>query len=182
MGNTCQKCNIVKIYILVILPSTRTNINIFDISKKLRDLCIKYNFEFINHEQINTNFLWNDDIHLLDTGKSILGQNFVNRVSNFFRKKRFFFNGSSLSGDCTIDFEIDTKRPSTVVENKSILTTLSNYNSLQKSPSSLSKIGVLDAKSRLKEMKAQSSDKLILGHLNINSIRIQFYVIVNDKF
>ena len=56
----------------------------------------------------------------------------------------------------------------------SILTTLNNYNSLQKSPSSLSKIGALDAKSRLKEMKAQSSDKLILGHLNINSIRNKF--------
>ena len=86
-------------------------------------------------------------------------------------QKRFFFNGSSLSGDHTIDFEIKTKRPSTVVENKSILTTLSNYNSLEKSPSSLSKIGALDAKSRLKEMKAQSSRKLIFGHLNIDSIR-----------
>ena len=45
---------------------------------------------------------------------------------------------------------------------------------MQKSPSSLPKIGALDVKSRLKEMKAQSSDKLILGHLNINSIRNKF--------
>ena len=45
---------------------------------------------------------------------------------------------------------------------------------MQKSPSSLSKIGALNAKSRLKEMKAQSSDKLILGHLNINSVRNKF--------
>ena len=45
---------------------------------------------------------------------------------------------------------------------------------MQKSPSSLSKIGALNVKSRLKEMKAQSSDKLILGHLNINSIRKNF--------
>ena len=60
------------------------------------------------------------------------------------------------------------------MENKSIFTTLSNYNNLQKSPSSLSKIGALDAKSRLKEMKVQSSDKLILGHLIINSIRNMF--------
>ena len=73
-----------------------------------------------------------------------------------------------------MDFEIDTKLPSTVAESKSILTTLRNYNSLQKSLSSLSKIGALNAKSRLKEMKAQSSDKLILGHLNINSIRNKF--------
>ena len=48
---------------------------------------------------------------------------------------------------------------------------------MQKSPSSLSKIGALNAKSRLKEMKAQSSDKLILGHLNINSIRNKFEVL-----
>ena len=45
---------------------------------------------------------------------------------------------------------------------------------MQESPSSLSKTGALDAKSRLKEMKAQLSDKLILGHLNINSIQNKF--------
>ena len=38
----------------------------------------------------------------------------------------------------------------------------------------MSKIGALDAKSSLKEMKAQSSDKLILGHLNINSMQNKF--------
>ena len=90
VGNTCQKCNTRKIYISAILPSTRTNINILDIKKKLRDLCMKLNFEFIDHEQITTRFLWNDGIHLLDEGKSILGQNFVNRVSNFFRKNDSF--------------------------------------------------------------------------------------------
>ena len=78
------------IYISVIFPSTRTIINIFGINKKFRDLCVKYNFEFIDHEQIAIKFLWNDDIHLLDTGKSILGQNFVIRVSNCFRKNDSF--------------------------------------------------------------------------------------------
>ena len=56
-GNICQKYNIGKIYISAILPSTRLNINIFDINKKLHDLCMKYNFEFIHHEQITTKFL-----------------------------------------------------------------------------------------------------------------------------
>ena len=83
------------------------------------------------------------------------------------------FNRSSLSGDHAIDFNIKNERPSAVVENKSVLTTLSNY-SLQKSPSSLCKIGALHARSRFKEMKAQSLDKLILGHLNINSIRNKY--------
>ena len=105
----------------------------------------------------------------MDTGKSILGQNFVNRVSNIFW---FFFNGSLL--DYTIDFDVQTEQPYAVVENKSIMTALSNCNRLQKSPSLLPWIEARDSKSRLKEIKAQSSDKLILGHLNINSIRNKF--------
>ena len=54
---------------------------------------------------------------------------------------------------------------------------------MRKSPSSLSKIGALDAKSRHKEMKAQLSDKLVLGHLNINSIRNKFEALkfINDN-
>ena len=95
---------------------------------------MKYNFEFINHQQITTKFLWNDGIHLLDTGKSILGQNFVNRVSNFFPKNDSFLTDPHF-------------------QEKNL------------------------AKSRLKEMKDQSSDKLILGHLNINSIRNKFEVL-----
>ena len=48
---------------------------------------------------------------------------------------------------------------------------------MQKSPSSLPKIGFFDAKSSLQEMKTQSSDKLTLGHLNINPIRNKFEVL-----
>ena len=55
---------------------------------------MKYNFKFIDHQQITTKFLWNNGIHLLDTGKSILGQNFVNTVSNFFRKNDSFLTDS----------------------------------------------------------------------------------------
>ena len=51
---------------------------------------MKHKFEFIDHEQITSKFLWNDGIHLLHSGKSILGQNFVNRVSNIFRKNDSF--------------------------------------------------------------------------------------------
>ena len=54
MSENNKKYNIRKIYISAMLPSTstRTNINIFDINKKFRDLCKKYNFEFIDHRQI----------------------------------------------------------------------------------------------------------------------------------
>ena len=48
VANTCQKNNIGKMCISAILPSTRTNISIFDISKKLCDLCMKYNLSIIS--------------------------------------------------------------------------------------------------------------------------------------
>ena len=51
---------------------------------------MEYNLEFIDHQQITIKFLWIDHIHLLDTGKSILGQNLVNKVSNFFAKMILF--------------------------------------------------------------------------------------------
>ena len=41
--------------------------------------------------QTATKFLWNDGIRILETSKSILGQNFVNRVSNFFFAKAILF-------------------------------------------------------------------------------------------
>ena len=55
------------------------------------------------------------------SGKSILGQNFVNSVSNFFCKNDSFLT----------DFEIENKLPSTAVESKSILTTLSHLHCLK---------------------------------------------------
>ena len=71
VANTCQKYNIEKICISAMIY-------------------VKYNFEFIDHQQITTKFLWNNGINLLDTDKSILGQKFVNRVSNCFCKNDSF--------------------------------------------------------------------------------------------
>ena len=70
----------------------------------------------------NYQILWNDGIHLLDTGKPILGQNFVNRINIYIY---IYYNGSSLSGDDAINFAIKIERPSAAVKNKSSLTILS---------------------------------------------------------
>ena len=60
---------------------------------------------------------------------------------------------------------------------------MNNSNCSSKEPSSSSQRESLDAKVRLKEMKSQSTDKLVLGHLNINPIQNKFdglkFVIVN---
>ena len=90
VGNICQNHNIGKIFIPGITPSTRTNVDISNINKKISELCKKSNFGFIEHPQITTDYFWNDGIHLQDTGKLLLGQNFMNRVSRFLRKNESF--------------------------------------------------------------------------------------------
>ena len=94
----CQNYNIAKIFISGIPQSTRTNVDISNINKKMRELRKKNNFEFIEHPQINTDYLWNDLIHLQDTGKSLLGQNFMNRVSRFFCKNDSFLTSPHFQG------------------------------------------------------------------------------------
>ena len=64
------------------------------------------NSEFIEHHQITTDYLWNDGIHLLGTGKSLLSQNvIIGSVDSYAKMIIFstFFNGSSLPGDHTIE-------------------------------------------------------------------------------
>ena len=110
-----------------------------------------------------------------DTGKSLLGQNFINRASRFLCKNDSFFDGSSLPGDNTIDFKISTKASKVNSSCTSELTSGNNSNSSSEKPSfSSSQRDSLDAAARLTEMKSQSPDKLILGHININSIRNRF--------
>ena len=90
-------------------------------------------------------------------------------------QKRFFFDGSSLPGDHTIDLETSAKPSKVISSSISELTSLLNFNTGLTEPSfSSSQRDSLDAKARLTEMKSQSPDKVILGHRNINSIRNKF--------
>ena len=58
IGRTWQSYNIGKVYVRSILPSTRTSIDIGQISKVIKELCHKNNFVFIDHENITSNDLY----------------------------------------------------------------------------------------------------------------------------
>lgn len=77
-----------------------------------------------------------------------------------------FFNGSSLSGDHTIDSEIITEESHAIRTNTSALTALRNFiNSLHQSQSSFLPKVTLHAKHELIEMKIRSPGRLSLSHL-----------------
>ena len=86
IAKTCQNYNIGTFFISSILPTTRSDINISQINESLKNLCMVNNFQFIEHAQITSNSLGKDGLHLLDSGKSILGFNFVNCIDSYINR------------------------------------------------------------------------------------------------
>ena len=82
-ANTCQNYNIGKIFISALLPSKRTKGNISQINETLKQLSSRNNFIFVEHENIGFDDLWVDGIHLLNSGKVMLGSNFVSEVNRY---------------------------------------------------------------------------------------------------
>ena len=80
---TCQRYDIVKVYVSSILPSTRTSFNIGQINEAIKELCHKNNSVFIDNQNITSNDLWVDDIHLTNSGKAIFARDFVEEVNEF---------------------------------------------------------------------------------------------------
>ena len=84
IANSYRNHNINEVLVSSILPSLRTSIDIEKINNELKKLCFRNDFEFIYHQQIITSDLWEDGVHLTNRGKSILANNFVTKVNNFY--------------------------------------------------------------------------------------------------
>ena len=90
IANICQNYNIGKIFILTILSSKRTKVSMFQINENVKHLYSRNNLIFIVHKSISFIDLWVDGIHLLNSGKAILGSNFVSEVNRYFGKMIIF--------------------------------------------------------------------------------------------
>ena len=77
IGTNCQRLNIGKVYISSVLPSTSTSFNIGKINEAVKELCLKNNFVFIDHQSATINYLRLDGIHLVNSGKAILARSFT---------------------------------------------------------------------------------------------------------
>ena len=56
----------------------------------MKPLCSRNNFMFVEHKNIGFDDLWVDRIHLLNSGKAMLGTNFVSEVNRYFGKSDNF--------------------------------------------------------------------------------------------
>ena len=48
-----------------------------DINDKVRNMCVQEKFNYICNDEITTDFLWRDGLHLLDEGTNLLADNFI---------------------------------------------------------------------------------------------------------
>ena len=78
-GTTCQSYNIGKVYISSTLPSTRTSIEISQINKVITIMSLW--FFCIDRQNITSNDLWVDGIHLTNSGEATLARDFVEKVN-----------------------------------------------------------------------------------------------------
>ena len=88
--NTCQNYNIGKIFISALLPSKRTKVNTSQINETSKNLCSRNTFIFVEHKNIGFDDLWVDGIHLLSSGKAMLGSNVLFEVNRYFVKSDNF--------------------------------------------------------------------------------------------
>ena len=65
-------------------------VNISQINETLQHLCTRNNFIFVEHKNAGFDALLVDRIHVLNSGKAMLGSNFVSEVNRYFGKSDNF--------------------------------------------------------------------------------------------
>ena len=94
MGFRCRNYNIGTIFISGIAYSTRIDVFFLNrLNKKLQEACLINGFFFIDNGAICEQDLWEDGIHLEDSGKNIIANNVINNLNHFlFMTKHLVWN------------------------------------------------------------------------------------------
>ena len=160
-----QEMQSLRNFILKYLPSARITIstpvlridkaNANDINKTFTELVKESNLDYISHENINESHINEYSLNINRTGSSILAKNLISGIRNFWcfldSKKEVNIDGSCLNN---IRF-YDNLRPG------------SETISMNSIPEKHQDDIILG----LKNLRVKYFNKIIMGHLNINSIR-----------
>ena len=81
IGLRCRSHNIATIFISY---STKVNLQLIrNLNGLLYNACTKYGFHFVDNGAVSKCDLWKDGIHLLETGKVIIANNFISSINYF---------------------------------------------------------------------------------------------------
>ena len=80
----CRSHNIATIFISSIVYSTKiSHMKIQKLNGLLLNECTKYGFHLVDNGAVSKENLWRDGVHLVESGKVIIANNFLNCINNF---------------------------------------------------------------------------------------------------
>ena len=95
VGLLCREFNVRDIFISVITYTTKIHIkHIRDLNKAIKELCKRYNFFFIENDNIRNSHLWKDGLHLNDSGIVVIADNFISTLNHFLSNSIFSYPNS----------------------------------------------------------------------------------------
>ena len=142
IGLKCKSAAVKSVLISgIVINNKLTSAYISSVNQRISNMCRDNSFVFIDNNNIPTSSLLRDGIHLLEVGKSILANNFIDNLNNFLRIRH-------------------APTPTLILENTSTNFCKGNSGSEDKC-----------CNGSLKELRQTNLNRPIIAQLNINSIR-----------
>ena len=83
MVKKCRNYGIKQIFVSGLVVTRRLSVEFLeDLQKKLVSVCNNIQVHFIDNRNISGCYLFEDGLHLLDSGKGLLANNFINVFNN----------------------------------------------------------------------------------------------------
>jgi hypothetical protein len=86
LGDLCKRNGVNNVLISGI--TTRRSISLrrraVEVNKILKESCENRGFSFIDNKNISSSDLWDDGLHLAESGKAILANNFISHVNGLY--------------------------------------------------------------------------------------------------
>ena len=88
IGLKCKSAGVKRVLISGIVVNNKlTSAYISSVNQRISDMCRDNSFVFIDNNNIPTSSLFRDGLRLLEVGKRILANNFIDNLNNFLRKR-----------------------------------------------------------------------------------------------
>ena len=86
IGLKCKSAGVKRVLISgIVINNKLTSAYISSVNQRISNMCRDNSFVFIDNNNIPTSSLLRDSIHLLEVGKNILANYFIDNLNNFLR-------------------------------------------------------------------------------------------------
>ena len=174
MVDKCRKFGVKNMLISGLVFTTRVSLEVLEkIHEKLHTFCSCYGLTYIDNRNIRGVHLCQDNLHLLQSGKKILFNNFISYLNSNFLVCQSILNETYLSpihsltktDSSTMDLSISSCDLSKEHKVLNLVNQASNKSINVTTPNLLFEI---------KKLRIRNPNKILIGNLNINSLPSKF--------